>query len=72
MKCVLAILAALAASSPLIGRTAEKPATRPNFVVTMVDDMGYAGVSCFGNPCFRTPEIDRLATEEMQLTEFHS
>ena len=38
----------------------------------MVDDMGYEGVSCFGNPYFRTPEIDRLASEGMRLTDFHS
>ena len=66
------VLAALAASSLLTGWTAEKPVTRPDFVVIMVDDMGYAGVSCFGNPYFRTPEIDRLATEGMRLTDFHS
>ncbi len=45
---------------------------RPNFVVIMVDDMGYAGVSCFGNPYFQTPEIDRLAAAGMRLTDFHS
>jgi len=38
----------------------------------MVDDMGYEGVSCFGNPYFETPEIDRLAREGMRLTDFHS
>ncbi len=38
----------------------------------MVDDMGYEGVSCFGNPWFSTPEIDRLAEEGMRLTDFHS
>ncbi|MEZ6128587.1 MAG: sulfatase-like hydrolase/transferase [Planctomycetaceae bacterium] len=47
-------------------------ADRPNLIVVMVDDMGYEGVSCFGNPYFRTPEIDRLATEGMRLTDFHS
>lgn len=49
---------------------AEPP--RPNFLIIMVDDMGYEGVSCFGNPFFRTPEIDRLAKEGMKLTDFHS
>lgn len=47
-------------------------AERPNLIVIMVDDMGYAGVSCFGNPYFKTPEIDRLAAEGMRLTDFHS
>ena len=48
------------------------PLKRPNLIVIMVDDMGYEGVSCFGNPYFQTPEIDRLATEGMRLTDFHS
>lgn len=52
-----------------VGATEE---TRPNFVIIMVDDMGYEGVSCFGNPYFETPEIDRLAAEGMRLTDFHS
>ena len=48
------------------------PGERPNLIVIMVDDMGYAGVSCFGNPYFKTPEIDRLAKEGLKLTDFHS
>ena len=47
-------------------------ASRPNLIVIMVYDMGYEGVSCFGNPYFKTPEIDRLAAEGMRLTDFHS
>ena len=45
---------------------------KPNFIIMMVDDMGYAGVSCFGNPYFTTPHIDRLAAEGLKLTDFHS
>jgi len=41
-------------------------------IIIMVDDMGYEGVSCFGNPYFKTPAIDRLAAEGMKLTDFHS
>jgi arylsulfatase A-like enzyme len=52
-----------------VGGAAERP---PNVVIVMVDDMGYAGVSCFGNPHFKTPEIDQLAAEGMRFTDFHS
>ena len=45
---------------------------RPNFILILVDDMGHAGVSCFGNPYFKTPEIDRLAAGGIRLTDFHS
>lgn len=51
---------------------AQTAATKPNFIIIMVDDMGHAGVSCFGNPYFKTPEIDRLAAEGIRLTDFHS
>lgn len=50
----------------------EARATPPNLIVVMVDDMGYAGLSCFGNPYFKTPELDRLAAEGMRFTDFHS
>lgn len=46
--------------------------SRPNFIVIMVDDMGYAGLSCFGNPYFETPELDRLAADGIRFTDFHS
>lgn len=48
------------------------PEKQPNFIVIMVDDMGYAGLSCFGNPHFKTPELDRLAAEGIRFTDFHS
>ena len=44
----------------------------PNFIIIMVDDMGYAGLSSYGNPHYETPEIDRLAEEGMRFTDFHS
>lgn len=47
-------------------------ADRPNFIIIMVDDMGYAGLSSYGNPHYETPEIDRLAEEGMRFTDFHS
>ena len=66
-------LPALLAATLLTGAAAAaEAAEKPNLIVVMVDDMGYEGVSCFGNPYFKTPEIDRLAAEGMRLTDFHS
>lgn len=61
--------ATLAAWLPL---AAVSAADRPNLIVIMVDDMGYEGVSCFGNPYFKTPHIDRMARQGKRLTDFHS
>ena len=59
-------------SSIVLSSIVSAEVERPNFIVVMVDDMGYEGISCFGNPYFETPEIDRLATEGMRLTDFHA
>jgi arylsulfatase A len=61
-------IASLAILAPMSTAKGE----RPNLIVVMVDDMGYAGLTCFGNPYFKTPEIDRLAAEGMRFTDFHS
>ena len=65
------LLLALVASDVL---QAAEPATRPNIVVMMVDDMGFAGPSIapYGNPHYTMPGMDRLAREGMLLTDFHS
>ncbi|TWT91557.1 sulfatase-like hydrolase/transferase [Stieleria varia] len=68
----LLVLLFSAAMADLRNVFADASADRPHFIVVMVDDMGYEGVSCFGNPYFKTPEIDRLAAEGMKLTDFHS
>ncbi|MCS5607512.1 MAG: sulfatase-like hydrolase/transferase, partial [Alphaproteobacteria bacterium] len=47
---------------------------KPNVVIMMVDDMGFAGPSIapYGNPHYKTPGMDRLALEGMLFTDFHS
>ncbi len=40
-----------------------------NFVVILVDDMGWMDLSCQGSDYFRTPNIDRLAKEGMRFTD---
>ena len=66
---VLMIVVSLSATLLFAQHVDARP---PNLIVVMVDDMGYAGVSCFGNPYFKTPQIDRFAAEGMRLTDFHS
>lgn len=47
-------------------------AKRPNIVLIVADDMGYADLSCFGNDRLHTPHLDRLAAEGTRFTDFHS
>lgn len=44
---------------------------RPNFVIIFADDMGYGDAQCYGHPTIKTPNIDRMASEGMRMTEFY-
>ncbi|MDQ8181559.1 sulfatase-like hydrolase/transferase [Pelagicoccus sp. SDUM812005] len=68
-KLVLHLAAAFLATAAIARTTEQRP---PNVIVIMADDMGYGGVSCFDNPYFKTPEIDRLAADGIKLTSFYS
>jgi arylsulfatase A-like enzyme len=41
---------------------------RPNIIVILVDDMGWMDLSCQGSDYYKTPAIDRIATEGMRFT----
>lgn len=45
---------------------------RPNIVVILADDLGWNGVSCFGNKLVATPHIDALAAEGMRFTDAYA
>ena len=43
----------------------------PNVVFVITDDQGYGDIGCHGNPVLRTPNLDRLARESVQLEDHH-
>lgn len=51
---------------PALGWTAAAdappPGRRPNILFILADDLGYADLSCYGRPDFKTPNIDRIAS----------
>lgn len=47
-------------------------AERPNFIIILADDLGWADLPCYGNTFHETPAIDRLAAEGMRFTQFYS
>jgi arylsulfatase A len=71
MKAATNIIATLACVLMGVPATA---ADRPNIIVMMVDDMGFAGPSIapYDNPHYKTPGMDRLASEGMLFTDFHA
>ena len=65
----LRVIALLLVSS-LLALAAEKPA-RPNIVVILVDDMGFADLGCYGSE-IPTPNLDKLAAGGVRFTQFYN
>jgi len=47
-------------------------AKKPNFIVILTDDQGYADAGCYGAKDFETPNLDRMAAEGIRFTDFYS
>ncbi len=61
------ILSLLFVSSCFIAKAQnEKP---PNIILILVDDLGWMDLSCQGSDFYRTPNIDRLASEGIRFTD---
>jgi arylsulfatase A-like enzyme len=45
--------------------------TRPNFILIMVDDMGYSDIGCYGGEV-KTPNLDQLAKNGLRFTQFYN
>jgi arylsulfatase A-like enzyme len=72
---VLAALGVVAGLTPAGQRRAaaqSAPATRPNIVFILADDLGYGDLGCYGQQRIRTPQIDRLAREGLRFTDFYA
>ena len=41
-------------------------------MIILADDLGYGDLGCYGHPRFRTPNLDRMASEGVRLTQFNT
>ena len=46
-------------------------ADQPNVVIVITDDQGYGDLSCHGNPILKTPNLDKLHSQSVRLTDYH-
>jgi len=53
------------------GPAGPKTAGKPNFLVVVVDDMGYSDTGCYGGEV-RTPVLDGLAANGLRFTQCYS
>ncbi|MDO8540620.1 MAG: sulfatase-like hydrolase/transferase [Opitutaceae bacterium] len=50
---------------------AAQPASRPNIIFILADDLGWGDLSCYGNTFLKTPNLDRLAQRGTLFTNFY-
>lgn len=60
------------AALALGGIACRNGGSRPNIVIILTDDQGYADTGKFGAKGFATPNLDELADEGMQFTSFYA
>ncbi len=74
--CALVLCACSEGEEPVVVETAPAQSeastdNRPNILLIVADDLGYTDLGSFGGE-IETPNLDRLAAEGLQLTNFHS
>ncbi len=45
---------------------------KPNVIFILVDDLGYGNLQSYGNPYLNTPNINKLASEGIQFTNYYT
>jgi arylsulfatase A-like enzyme len=48
------------------------PPSKPNFVFILIDDLGWADGECFGSEFYRTPALNRLASQSVRFTSAYA
>ena len=71
MRFVSALLALLPLSCQAAGPPAP-PAAPWNVVLILADDLGWNDLGCTGSPFYKTPAIDRLASQGMRFTQAYA
>ena len=63
------LLSLLSLLLPGIGSAAEP--RKPNVILVITDDQGYGDVGAHGNSMIKTPNLDKLHSASVRLTDFH-
>src|SRR5438874_1270781 len=65
-SCIAIVLAGV--GSPAAAQERRKP----NMVVILADDLGWADLGCYGNRFNESPHIDRLAKQGVRFSDFYA
>jgi arylsulfatase A-like enzyme len=70
--CFALTIFLLATLSPLLALAADAPASHPNVIFILSDDLGYGDCGCYGGTKIKTPNIDKLAASGLRFTDGHA
>lgn len=66
---VLIVLSVILASlNPSIAEAQKKEQKKPNIIFILADDLGIGEVGCYGADNYKTPNIDKLASQGVRFT----
>lgn len=70
MKTTRTLIIALLLASLATLDAADAP--KPNVIVILADDLGWADLSCYGSTFHESPNLDQLAAQGMRFTQAYS
>ena len=71
LKLTIRLTGLVLLSLALFGNAFAKEARKPNILLILADDLGYADIGAFGGE-IPTPSLDQLARSGLQLTRFYT
>jgi len=72
MRFVLLATLAVGFVCATVGHAQSEREARPNVVLIITDDLGWADLGSYGATDIRTPNLDRLARQGLKLTDFYA
>lgn len=70
VACIAALIPGVVAVCA--GAVMARAADKPNVILILADDLGYAELGCYGQTKIRTPNVDRLAEQGMRFTQCYA
>ncbi len=72
LTCTVALFSSAAFSlNPAHSSLKDLAGQKPNIIFIYADDWGYGDLSCHGHKVIRTPNLDKMASEGLEFTQFN-